>query len=1023
MKTILQKVILVFSLIFCIQTNVKAQLVFIPDLQFRNWLLINYTTCMFGNSLDTTCTGLLNAQYIYIDNKNITDITGITAFSNLKVLTCSGNQLTSLPRLPSSLENLECYDNQLTSLPSLPTKLKLLDCHNNLITSLPSLNDSLKYLYCQNNQITSLPTLSNKLQELDCSANQINNIPTLPSTLIEFNCRTNQINNLPTLPSTLTDLNCGANQLINLPTLPATLISLFCDSNQLSSALIIPSLIQKLGCGSNQFSVLPTLPNIMYELYCESNLLTSLPTLPDSLRFLNCSQNQLTNVPQLPNFLQFLSCTNNQITVIPTLPSTLTKLFCGNNQLTSLPVLSPSLVSLKCEYNQLTALPSLPAGLAAINCKNNQLTSLPTIPVSLNYLCCNNNPITCLPELNFLYELYFTNTLVTCVPSHGNVYYSRPDIDSIPICDLFNNNGCQVFWNMTGKSYIDLDTNCIIGSIEKGIPSQRINLFRNGIFDQQTYTDAQGNFRFDAFTYQTYKIEADTALLPFRIKCPSTGNYTFYINAPNTILTNRDFALKCKGIDLATTNIYIFNPRPASFRTVNIQAGDLSNLYGANCAAGVCGTVSITISGDCSYYSSPSYALTPDSISGNVLTYYISDFGAISYDSIFDINLLVDTTAVLGSQICITVNVYTKCSQELNYSNNQLSQCFNVVGSFDPNDKAVYPATTLDVSGNKWLNYTIRFQNTGTADAENILITDTLSSLLDKSTFTLLSYSHEPFVQLYNNGVLKFSFPNIHLPDSNTNEPASHGYVQYKIRAKDNLTVGSTIENTANIFFDFNAPVITNTTSNTLINCSIPKTIIYATICGGEAYVLNGLGYYNTGVYQQNILTAFGCDSVVELRLTVNAINNTITQSAGTLQTTAAATNYQWINCTTGTAIVGANTQTFNPTQSGNYAVVVDFGTCKDTSVCYYFSPVGINEINASSISIQPNPFNNELKVTLDKDYNGILEVYNTLGELITSEKLQSSNVTLNTSTWNAGVYILKVATNDGVVVKKVVKR
>jgi hypothetical protein len=244
---------------------------------------------------------------------------------------------------------------------------------------------------------------------------------------------------------------------------------------------------------------------------------------------------------------------------------------------------------------------------------------------------------------------------------------------------------------------------------------------------------------------------------------------------------------------------------------------------------------------------------------------------------------------------------------------------------------------------------------------------------LDKSTFTLLSYSHEPFVQLYNDGLLKFNFPNIHLPDSNTNEPGSHGYVQFKIRAKDSLAIGSTIDNTANIFFDFNAPVITNTVSNTVINCSL--------------------------------------------------LQANIAQTGGTLETNLPNAVYQWINCSTGTAIVGANTQTFNPTQSGNYAVVVDFGTCKDTSTCYYFSAVGINEINASNISIQPNPFNNELKITLDENYEGVLEVYNTLGALITSEKLQSRNVTLNTSNWNAGVYILKVATNDGVVVKKVVKR
>jgi Leucine-rich repeat (LRR) protein len=1023
MRTILKKGVLIFSLIFCIQTNVKAQLVFIPDLQFRNWLLLNYTSCMFGNSLDTTCTGLLNVQIVSLDNKNISDLTGISAFSNLKFLSCVGNQLTSLPTLPPTLESLYCYNNQITSLPSFPSTLELLDCHNNLITSLPSLSDSLKYFYCQNNQITSLPTLPSKLVELNCDANQLTTLPSFPSTLIELNCRSNQINSLPLMPSSLTYLNCGVNQLVTLPNLPTSLAYLFCDSNQLSSFPTIPNLIQKISCGYNQFSTLPALPNSMYDLYCENNQLTSLPTLPTSLRFLNCAENQITGLPQLPTFLIFLYCYDNQITSIPTLPYTLTRLFCYNNQLTSLPVLNPTLELLKCQNNQLTALPSLPSGLKTLNCNGNQITSLPTIPASLNYLCCNDNPITCLPDIKNVTALYFTNTLVTCVPTYGIVATGRPKIDTIPICDLFNSYGCEVPWNMTGKSYLDLDTNCIITSNEKGIASQRINLYRNGIFDQQTYTDAQGKFRFDAYTYQTYKIEADTTFLPFTINCPSTGSYTHYINAIDTMLIDRNFALKCKGIDIAATNIYTLNPRPGSIRTVNIQAGDLSNLYAGNCASGVCGTVTITITGACNYFSSPSYALAPTSAVGNVLTYNIVDFGVLSYDSTFDFNLLVDTTATLGSQICITVNVYTKCSQELNYSNNQLTQCFTVVGSYDPNDKAVYPTTTLDISGNKWLNYTIRFQNTGTADAENILITDTLSSLLDKSTFTLLNYSHEPFVQLYNNGVLKFNFPNIHLPDSNTNEPASHGYVQYKIRAKDSLTVGSTIDNTANIYFDFNAPVITNTTSNTLINCSIPKTILNDTICRGETYILNGQEYYSSGVYQQNILTAFGCDSVVELRLTVNTINNTITQNAGTLQTTATATNYQWINCGTGTAIVGANTQTYNPTQSGSYSVVVDFGTCKDTSTCFYFSPVGINEINASNISIQPNPFNNELKITLDKSYNGVLEVYNTIGEIITSEKLQSRNVTLNTSNWNAGVYILKVATNAGVVVKKVIKR
>ena len=104
-------------------------------------------------------------------------------------------------------------------------------------------------------------------------------------------------------------------------------------------------------------------------------------------------------------------------------------------------------------------------------------------------------------------------------------------------------------------------------------------------------------------------------------------------------------------------------------------------------------------------------------------------------------------------------------------------------------------------------------------------------------------------MQVYNDGLVKFNFPHINLPDSNSNEAASHGYVQYKIRAKDSLAIGSTIENTANIFFDFNPPIITNTTNNTVINCSIPPTIINATVCNSLNFELNGIIYSNSGTH------------------------------------------------------------------------------------------------------------------------------------------------------------------------------
>lgn len=92
------------------------------------------------------------------------------------------------------------------------------------------------------------------------------------------------------------------------------------------------------------------------------------------------------------------------------------------------------------------------------------------------------------------------------------------------------------------------------------------------------------------------------------------------------------------------------------------------------------------------------------------------------------------------------------------------------------------------------------------------------------ATFTLLSYSHENLTQIIGN-VVRVSFPSIDLPDSTNDEPNSHGYFQYKVKLISGLSIGTTISNTANIFFDFNSPIRTNTTVNTISNLSSVASI------------------------------------------------------------------------------------------------------------------------------------------------------------------------------------------------------
>ena len=139
--------------------------------------------------------------------------------------------------------------------------------------------------------------------------------------------------------------------------------------------------------------------------------------------------------------------------------------------------------------------------------------------------------------------------------------------------------------------------------------------------------------------------------------------------------------------------------------------------------------------------------------------------------------------------------------------------------SYDPNDKAGEPygqgANNAILPGTA-ITYTVRFQNTGTAEAYDIYILDTIDADLDMNSFEILASSHAMVPSILQDNVVRFTFSNIMLPDSNTNEPMSHGYVSYRISPRSGVADGAVINNTAGIYFDYNPAVITNTTLHTI---------------------------------------------------------------------------------------------------------------------------------------------------------------------------------------------------------------
>jgi uncharacterized repeat protein (TIGR01451 family) len=145
--------------------------------------------------------------------------------------------------------------------------------------------------------------------------------------------------------------------------------------------------------------------------------------------------------------------------------------------------------------------------------------------------------------------------------------------------------------------------------------------------------------------------------------------------------------------------------------------------------------------------------------------------------------------------------------------------CAIGIGAFDPNDKIGTPlgyGPTKIIHDDTRINYRIRFQNTGTDTAFNVVVRDTLSPFLDPLSIQEGSMSHNGTMNMFGSGIVEWHFPMIFLPDSNINEPGSHGYIYFSIDQLTGNPIGTLIENDAAIYFDFNEPVITNTDFHTV---------------------------------------------------------------------------------------------------------------------------------------------------------------------------------------------------------------
>lgn len=208
-----------------------------------------------------------------------------------------------------------------------------------------------------------------------------------------------------------------------------------------------------------------------------------------------------------------------------------------------------------------------------------------------------------------------------------------------------------------------------------------------------------------------------------------------------------------------------------------------------------------------------SSSVTPSTITPDSVTWSMGMLSPFQTGNIV-VTVIVDTGLVNGVLINSSVRI-DPVSGDANPTCNYGAWEVFVTGSYDPNDILVSEdtLTTAQLATEPFLEYIIRFQNTGNDTAFTVKILNLIDTLkLNLSSFEFVNASHNVELKwLPWERNMEFKFNNILLPDSNINESLSHGFVRYRIQPKTSSVAGDSVTNNAAIYFDFNAPVLTNT--------------------------------------------------------------------------------------------------------------------------------------------------------------------------------------------------------------------
>lgn len=418
-----------------------------------------------------------------------------------------------------------------------------------------------------------------------------------------------------------------------------------------------------------------------------------------------------------------------------------------------------------------------------------------------------NTIIECYPPKNFIdlfREVDANNMFLT---SRNNLVFTKTNSEQDGLCNL-GNNDIAIFSfegssnTILGKTYIDNNNNNIYNIGTDILYSQGSVKSSKGNINQIDYLNTNGEYQnyVDTGTYKTI----------------FTGYNNYYTVAPVSKTTTLatygnvdtvDFALhpigNIKDLRVSLVNTWVTRPGFAnSYEAVYVNEGTTV----VNNAS-----LSVVLDNRLIYNSA---VPTPTSIIGDTLKWNLSALNPSQQGKI-KINFTAQTPPTLNGNDSLLSNaiIYPIISDSTPIDNNYTLTDI-ARNAFDPNDKNIEANASLtpaQIANGDYITYRVRFQNTGNFYATNVIILDTLENNLDWSSLQIIAASHTGLqTSVTNNNIVEFRFNNINLPAASTNEPASHGYVVFKIKPKNNLVSGNTIKNTAHITFDFNVPINTN---------------------------------------------------------------------------------------------------------------------------------------------------------------------------------------------------------------------